>query len=153
MIKIGNPKINTKISPSIWIMAIIVSLIMSLIFGTYTISNFIKTKDYIKTYAIITDVNYHYESSSDGGSLIENIKVKYTFNDLEYSNIQRVTFRNFYKIGKKVKIYVNPNNPQIVRDNYLTKLSIFIFIVSFVFNMFATKAYLTIRKNKESLGK
>ncbi len=148
MIKIGKPRINTKISSYVWIMAIIISLIMLIIFGTYTALNFIKTRNYIKIDAIVTNVSYYYEPSSDGESLINYIELKYTFDNLEYIGKQRVFFRNFQKVDKKVKIYVNPNNPKVIRDNYLTKLSIFIFIISLIFNIFTTKAYLTMKKEK-----
>lgn len=59
--KIGKMQVNQDISPKIFLILFIFSLILLLIFGGQTINIFIKTKDYVKVCAKITEIGY-YES-------------------------------------------------------------------------------------------
>ena len=141
MIKIGKLQVNNNINPKTFLLLYIISFILLVIFGTYTITNFIKTKDYVKIEATITEVGYHQHYESDSYS--NYIQLEYQYNNNYYKNEQRVAFRGNKKVGNKTTIYINPLNPIEVRDNYLTKLNIVIGIVIIIFNVFCIKAYKT----------
>lgn len=152
MIKI---KVNQDISPKTFLMLIIFSLILFLILGGYTINIFIKTRDYVKVYASITEVSRRDYATKGGSSTVDNyanyIKLRYTYNNGRYTNEQRVLFRFNKKEGDKIKIYVNPKNPMEVRDNYMTRVGIAFSLMIIFFNIFCIKAY-QIRK-KENIEK
>ena len=144
MIKVGKMQVNNNLNPKIFLILYIFSFVLLVIFGGFTITNFIRTKDYVKVEARIVDVGYnlHYESDSYSNY----IKLEYEYDNNNYNNEQRVVFRINKKIGNKITIYVNPINPVEVRDNYLTKLSVVISVFIIIFNLFCINAY-RIRKN------
>lgn len=86
---------HKKIDPKIYIVGIVVSLIMLVVFGTYSVLDYVKTKDYVKVPAVITYVGYYYSNGGDSDSktLINYIEVNYTYNDKSYTSTQRVFFR------------------------------------------------------------
>ena len=141
MIKVGKLQVNNNINPKTFLILYIISFILLVIFGTYTITNFIKTKDYVKIEATITEVGYHQHYESDSYS--NYIQLEYQYNNNYYKNEQRVAFRGNKKVGNKTTIYINQLNPIEVRDNYLTKLNIVIGIVIIIFNVFCIMAYKT----------
>lgn len=139
-------QVNNNINQKTFLILIIFSLILFLIFGGYTINNFVKTKDYVKVYASITEVGYDVIPNGSGDSSYENyIKVSYTYNNNFYTNKQRVAFRFNKKEGDNIKIYVNPKNPIEIRDNYITRICITVSLIIVLFNIFCIRAYI-IRK-------
>lgn len=144
MIKIGKLQVNNNLNPKTFLILYIFSLLLFVIFGGFTITNFIKTKDYVKVEATIIEVGYHRHYDSDSYS--DYIKLQYEYDNNNYNNEQRIAFRANKKVGNKTTIYVNPLNPAEVRDNYLTRLNIVISSIIIIFNLFCIKAY-RIRKN------
>ena len=144
MIKVGKLQVNNTLNPKVFLILYIFSFILLVVFGGFTITNFIKTKDYVKIEATITEVGYHHHYDSDSYS--DYIKLEYQYDNNNYNNEQRVAFRGNKKVGNKTTIYVNPLNPIEVRDNYLTRINIVISIVIIVFNLFCIKAYLIRKK-------
>jgi len=139
MIKVGKLQINNNLNPKFFLILYIFSFILLVIFGGFTITNFIKTKEYVKVQATITEVGYHHHLGYDSYS--DYIKLEYQYDDNKYNNEQRVAFRGNKKVGEKINIYVNPSNPIEARDNYLTRINIIISIVIIIFNLFCIKAY------------
>lgn len=144
MIKVGKLQVNNTLNPKVFLILYIFSFILLVVFGGFTITNFIKTKDYVKIEATITEVGYHHYYDPDSYS--DYIKLEYQYDNNNYNNEQRVAFRGNKKVGNKTTIYVNPLNPIEVRDNYLTRINIVISIVIIVFNLFCIKAYLIRKK-------
>lgn len=136
---------HKKIDPKIYIVGIVVSLIMLVVFGTYSVLDYVKTKDYVKVPAVITYVGYYYSNGgdSDNKTLVNYIEVNYTYNDKSYTSTQRVFFRGLHKKNNKVTLYVNPEEPSIARNNYFTKCSHILFVLSLIFNIVTIKAYIT----------
>ncbi len=139
MIKIGKLQVNNNLNPKTFLILYIFSLLLFVIFGGFTITNFIKTKDYVKVEATIIEVAYHYHY--DSNSYSDYIKLEYEYDNNNYNNEQRIAFRANKKVGNKTTIYVNPLNPAEVRDNYLTRLNIVISSIIIIFNLFCIKAY------------
>lgn len=136
---------HQKINPKIYIIGIVVSLIMLVVFGTSSVLNYVKTKDYVKVPAVITYVGYYYTNGGDSDSktLVNYIDVNYTYNDKSYTSTQRVFFRGLHKKNNKLTLYVNPDEPSIVKNNYNTKTSHILFILSLIFNIITVKVYMT----------
>lgn len=136
---------HKKIDPKIYIVGIVVSLIMLVVFGTYSVLDYVKTKDYVKVPAVITYVGYYYSNGgdSDNKTLVNYIEVNYTYNDKSYTSTQRVFFRGLHKKNNKVTLYVNPEESSIARNNYFTKCSHILFVLSLIFNIVTIKAYIT----------
>lgn len=145
MIKIGKLQVNNNLDHKIFLILFIFSFVLFLIFGGYSLTNYIKTKDYVKVKATITEIGYHKHYESDSYS--NYIKLEYEYDNNNYNNEQRVVFRFNKKVGNKITIYVDPMNPVEVSDNYLTRLNSIISIFAIIFNLFCIKAY-RIRKNQ-----
>ncbi len=148
MLKIGKFQVNNNVDPKLFLFAIVIAFSMFLLFGISTINNFVKTKDYVKVYASIIEVGY--DSVPDGSgdsSFVNYIKVSYSYNNTNYTNKQKVTFRFNKKVGNKVKIYINPTNPSEVRNNYMTKLNVMATLISTLFIAFCVPAYITRKKS------
>ena len=148
MIKVGKLQVNNSLELKIFLILYIISFILFVVFCGFKITIFIKTKDYVKIEAKISEVGYHQHYESDSYS--DYIKFEYKYDNNNYTNEQRVAFRGNKKVGNKTTIYVNPSNPVEVRDNYLTRLNIVISIVIIIFNVFCIKAYRA-RKRKMSI--
>lgn len=149
MIKIGKLQVNKNISPkTFWILTIF-SLILFFILWGYSIYNYFKQKDYIELNAVITEVGYRYipAGGEANAQIINYIKLSYEYDDKTYSSQQRVAFKFNKKVGNLIRIYINPNNPEEMKDTYITNINFIINIITLVITIFLIKAY-KIRKNK-----
>lgn len=147
MIKVGKIKVNKDISPKTFLIITIFAFLLFLSCFSYSIFYFFKTKDYIKLDAVIVDVGYEYSNyGSENESRIYYMQVGYEYNNKNYINKQRVNFRFNKNKGDVVKIYVNPNNPEEIKDTYNTNIFIFLSILTLVLTIALAKGY-KIRKN------
>ena len=100
MIKVGKLQVNNNVNPKFFLILYIFSFILLIIFGGFTITNFIKTKDYVKIEATITEVGYHHHYDSDSYS--DYIKLEYKYDNNNYNNEQRVAFRGNKKVLENI---------------------------------------------------
>ena len=143
MIKAEKIQINPNISNKTFLILIIFSICLFLIFGVDTIKNIVKINSYEKITAVITEVGHKVitGSSSADSSNVNYIKFNYNYNGNKYKNEQRVVFKFNKKMGDSISIYINPDNPNEIMDTYMKNVSFIATIVSFVITIFLIKAY------------
>ena len=146
MIEKGKIEVNYNISPKIFLLLFIFSLIMFLIFATMWINIINKVKNYDKVNATIVDVGYHIDYETVKPQYYNYIKFNYTYNGNEYTSEQKAAFRLNKQEGKNVVVYVNPNNPNEMVNTYLKNIYFIISIFLLIMTIFLIKLY-TIRKN------
>ena len=85
------------------------------IFGVIVLSINLKNQNYIKTDATISSVELVEEAHTDAnGDVVQatyKIKVKYTVDSKEYEE-ELGELPGEYKVGSKMTIYYNPDNPK-----------------------------------------
>lgn len=147
MIKIGKIMVNKKVNTNVFLVCILLSFIIFLIFSINFASIIIKTKDYIKVQSIITDVGYSELPSSDGLTTYHYADLEYDYKNTHYHYRKKLHLFIFYpKVNSKENLYINPNSPLEVRDTWLTTIDAVVVIFSLMFHIFAIKFYL-IRRN------
>ena len=119
MVKVGIGYINKEISPKKYLRLLEIGIIILTVLLYVTIDNYIKTKDYVKVVAKITD---KYERSGDSDNYENYILLDYEYNNRQYSNEQQVFFKFNKNIGEIVKISINPENPGEMKNSYMTNL-------------------------------
>jgi len=89
--------------------------IILIVFGIFAAISINNTKDYIKTEAVVSRTELAEEEYYDGENHHEatyTVYVKYTVDGMEYDEEYGVFSE--YKVGDKVTISYNPNNPSEV---------------------------------------
>ena len=143
MIKVGKVYINQKLNPNVFLVCILFSFIMLLVFGVNLISIFIKTKDYVKVESIVTNVGHHEVYSSDGDGSYGYADLEYYYKGTRYQYRKTLHIFIFYpKVKSKVNIYINPNFPTEVRDSWIVNIDILMTIFFLIFHIIMIKAYL-----------
>ena len=117
--------------------------LMLIIFGSIMLIINTKNSNYIETESTITKVILEQEAYTDtDGNFVEatyNVNLKYTVNGKEY-HAQLGGVSN-YKVGEKMTIYYNPDNPNQITQTKSLLLPIIIIIagiISFI-SVFITK--------------
>ena len=142
-------QINENISSKSFFMIAMFSLFLFVVILGYTVGNLIKTRDYVKVKATIQDtITECSHSSSDDKQCTTFLKLEYQYDEISYYTEQRVIF-GFSIFGSKINIYVNPENPEEVRDNYNTRLSIFLSLI-LLFSCYMTAKCYWIKKHQEN---
>lgn len=113
---------------------------MFMLFFSYCLYNYIETKDYIKTTAVITELNYDTNYYSDTRTS-HYVILNYKYNNKEYNYKQKITFMLNNQEGEIKNIYINPKNPNEVKDTYTTNTTIFLSIISLFFNIMCIIIY------------
>lgn len=141
-------QINNDISPNKYLIILIFSFLMTIFFLCWTVTYYIQVKDYIKVNATIIDIWFEEECDMDRNCNRENyIKVKYNFDNETYIKNIKV----FFKFNKKINnnnnttIRINPTQPNEIKNQYYSRLSLIILIFCTVFTLVIWKAY-NIRK-------
>lgn len=140
MIKLGKMQLNSNISYRGYLTITLFSLLLTCIFSVLAITNYIKTKEYDKFDATITYIGTKYTGSNSEESTINYIKFKFEYNNKEYSNEQRVAFKFNKKIGDRITVYVNSNNPNEIKDTYYTNSANSACFMMIVITIFLIKA-------------
>ncbi len=147
MVKIGKITVNKNLNKNVFLVCILLSFIIFLIFSIHLASIIIKTKDYIKIQSIVTDVGYYQTPSPDGFTTYHYADLEYDYNNTHYHYRKKLHISIFYpKVNSKENLYINPDSPLEVRDTWLITIDIFLIIFSLIFHVFAIKFYL-IRRN------
>lgn len=87
-----------------------------------------KTRDYVKTTGIVSDITRElsYTSGTDNYSVYHYVHCEYIVSGEEYECEYRAVFWVFIKIGDQKTIYYDSSNPAIVRDRDTTRVSLFL---------------------------
>ena len=128
-------EINKNINPKAVLLLIIFSSTMFILFFGYCLYNYIETKDYVKTTAVITELNY--DSYRDTHYAILN----YKYNNEEFNYYQQILFKLNNQEGTTKNIYINPKNPNEVKDTYTTNTTIILSIMSLLFDIICIIIY------------
>ena len=105
----------------------------------------IKTKNYVKVDATITKVDYHLIPPDQ--SVEYYIEFSYDYNNENYVSRSKILFTFNKKVGKKIKIYINPNNPSEVRNDYINNTTILMIIIPLLVFPVSVYGY-RIKRNK-----
>ncbi len=124
--------------------------ILLLVFGIATLVIMNKNKNYIKTEAIVTKADLEEEEHYEGDDHYDatyRVYVKYTVDGTVYE--EELGILSGYKVGDKVTIYYNPENPRQISEK-VTILVPIIFIIGGVVSLVAgvISAVGTYNKNK-----
>ena len=143
-------QINSSLSSKNYFSILIFSMILLLIIASSTVFDFFKTKEYVKVDGIITDYGYtdNNYSDSDTNSFSRYAIVNYTYQEKEYTSKIRVFFGG--KINKKISVYLDPNQPNKLKETFNTKIFLILDSVLLIFNIFCYKAYK--QRKKEELS-
>lgn len=139
--------VNRNINKNVFLLLIVFALGIFTFF-TYNLVKFIiTTKDYVKVEAEVVDIVNHYAYSPDGDSIYHYVKLKYEYKGQIYEQEKRIgVFLVYPKIGKKMKIKINPNNALEIKDTYMRNFLILVSSFSLLFTILLTKAYFIRRK-------
>lgn len=149
MIKIGEMKVNSNIKPETYLILIIVAIVILCIVLRATILDYICTKDYIKESAIITDKYAEYYETIDHETSRDNyVELDYEYNNQTYHKKQRVFSLFNKKIGNSITVYINPDNPNEIKNVYNTRAFYIIDVLLIVWLIFTIKAYKNTKKSK-----
>lgn len=89
-------------------------LIISLIFaGIGAFVSFFKLDGYVKTRAVITNIEREY---IDSDTTSYTVYVDYMVDGQRYSGVSDV-YESGYKVGKRIDIYYNPDDPTDIHGN------------------------------------
>ena len=133
-------EINQNTNPkTILFLIILSSLIFIFFFSSYIYTN-IKTKDYVKTTAVIKELNYDTNYYSDTRTS-HYIILNYKYNNKEYNYKQKITFTFNNQEGTIKNIHINPNNPTEVKNIYNNNATILLSIMSLLFDIMCIIIY------------
>lgn len=140
--------INNNISPNTFLILIIFSFILFLVCFLQVANTFVSTKDYVKVYAQkskLTNV-YNYRTESYD----HFVEFNYSYNGNNYTSKEKVLLPFLFNTNNhhknSTKIYINPENPSKIRNNYTIKVVGSAGLVAILFHVFCIKAY-KVRKN------
>ncbi|MDD5827010.1 MAG: hypothetical protein PUD25_04505 [Bacilli bacterium] len=133
-------QISEDISAKNFLMIAFFSLFMFFLVFGWSINNFVQTKNYVKVKSIIIDVDC---TCGEYSECTHYAKLEYQYDGKSYYTEQTL-FLGPAILGSKISIYVNPENPEEVRDNYNTRimmvLSLFyLFICCVIFKCYWIK--------------
>jgi len=117
-----------------------------IIFGVLVFVINFNNQNYLEIQSVVSNVELSQEEYTDGdGNTVEatyNVKVKYTVNGKEYET--ELTDISKCKVGDKMKIYYNPNNPNEITQSKSLVFPLIIIglgIASFVFGLISAFKY------------
>ena len=143
---VGEIQVNKNIKPKTYLIIGVITCISTLITLVYLINQFIKTQNYVKVDAAIVEVGYDEVKTEGENHYYNYIILRYTYDNNSYTYKQGVIFRFNKREEDKIKIYINPEQPDEVRDSYSIRLAIIVCLFLGVFDYFCIKAYI-VRKN------
>lgn len=138
-------KVNSSITPEGYFKIVIFTILVVCALVGFTIAEYNESKDYVKVEAIIESVRKDSANAENGEA--NYIEFSFQYNGKMYNNQQRVVFRLNKKVGSSTNVWINPENPNEIRDSYKTNLLYIIDGFSLIFLVFMIKAY-KIRKNE-----
>lgn len=110
-----------------------VSIVGFLIFGGIYLNYLYKMRFYQSVEGIIVDTDTSKSSLFDKNIISNRVTYKYTYEDKEYISSRNELTKFNKKIGKKVKINVFKNNPNILESSYGRTMFLVLTIISCFF--------------------
>ena len=110
-----------------------ISIVSFLIFGGIYLNYLYKMRFYQSVEGIIVDTDTSKSSLFDKNIISNRITYKYTYEDKEYISSRNELTKFNKKIGKKVKINVFKNNPNILESSYGRTMFLVLTIISCFF--------------------
>ena len=110
-----------------------ISIVSFLIFGGIYLNYLYKMRFYQSVEGIIVDTDTSKSSLFDKNIISNRITYKYTYEDKEYISSRNELTKFNKKIGKKVKINVFKNNPNILESSYGRTMFLVLNIISCFF--------------------
>lgn len=133
-------KINHHITTKTFMICGLCSLLACLLLSSYCIYKYVKTKNFVKVEAIITEPTNNEKSSHNF------INIDYKYKNVNYTNQLKVIFKFNKKVGKTVKIHLNPTNPYELRNAYVMYLLPISACLAGIYSIFCLKIFLTRKK-------
>lgn len=133
-------KTNHSISTKTYLICGLCSLLVCLLLSSYCVYKYVKTKNFVKVEATIT------ENETSDKSSHNSINIDYKYKNINYTNQLKVIFKFNKKVGKTVKIHLNPANPYELRDAYVMYLLPISAGLTGIFSIFCIKVILTRKK-------
>lgn len=109
------------------------SIVSFLIFGGIYLNYLYKMRFYQSVEGIIVDTDTSKSSLFDKNIISNRVTYKYTYEDKEYISSRNELTKFNKKIGKKVKINVFKNNPNILESSYGRTMFLVLTIISCFF--------------------
>lgn len=110
-----------------------ISIVSFLIFGGIYLNYLYKMRFYQSVEGIIVDTDTSKSSLFDKNIISNRVTYKYTYEDKEYISSRNELTKFNKKIGKKVKINVFKNNPNILESSYGRTMFLVLTIISYFF--------------------
>lgn len=110
-----------------------ISIVSFLIFGGIYLNYLYKMRFYQSVEGIIVDTDTSKSSLFDKNIISNRVTYKYTYEDKEYISSRNELTKFNKKIGKKVKIIVFKNNPNILESSYGRTMFLVLTIISCFF--------------------
>ncbi len=110
-----------------------ISIVGFLIFGGIYLNYLYKMRFYQSVEGIIVDTDTSKSSLFDKNIISNRVTYKYTYEDKEYISSRNELTKFNKKIGKKVKINVFKNNPNILESSYGRTMFLVLTIISCFF--------------------
>ena len=110
-----------------------ISIVSFLIFGGIYLNYLYKMRFYQSVEGIIVDTDTSKSSLFDKNIISNRVTYKYTYEDKEYISSRNELTKFNKKIGKKVKINVFKNNPNILESSYGKTMFLVLTIISCFF--------------------
>lgn len=110
-----------------------ISIVSFLIFGGIYLNYLYKMRFYQSVEGIIVDTDTSKSSLFDKNIISNRVTYKYTYEDKEYISSRNELTKFNKKIGKKVKINVFKNNPNILESSYGRTMFLVLTIISCFF--------------------
>ena len=148
-IKVGKIQVNQSLNPKDFLFIGYFAFLLFLLFSGFFLSEFLKTKDYVKIDAVVTKIDSKTSSSADDSvSYYADLDYKYNGQNYHY----RKTLRTFIlrpKVNSKIKIYIDPISPSRVRDTGLIGICIVASLFFLLFFIVMIKCYF-VRKEEQN---
>lgn len=140
-------EVDEKISPKKYLLMVLFSFILFIIFLGEMLDLFYKAKDFVRVDANVVGLEYRSDDTQDGGTTnYQNLILTYNYDNKEYSGEYRIFSKSSKKRKDSIKIYINPNDPSEIRNDYMISLTAILSVFGILAHIFCIKAYLVRRK-------
>ena len=151
-IKIGKIEVDQNLNPIIFLVLMIFSLLLFLMFSINLVSTYIETKDYVKVDSVVTSIGHkHVPNTNEVDSVYHYAELEYVYNGKTYHCNKTLHMAMFYpKINSKMKIYIDPDVPTRFRDTWIVSVDIAGCIISLIFSLAMLHGYIIRRKQNRN---
>ena len=154
-IKMGKVQVNQNLNPIIFLVLMIFSLLLFLMFSINLVSTYIETKDYVKVDSVVTSIGHkHVPNTNEVDSVYHYAELEYVYNGRTYHCNKTLHMAMFYpKINSKMRIYIDPDVPTRFRDTWIIGVDIVACSISLIFALVMIKCYQIRKKQNKNKSK